>query len=176
MTTNAIGLREARTQLGPLANRADLAGEITYLTRNGRSLAAIVPISIAMEHVMPRNVISTNAHIDVTDEYSEQIDKLIETDAATLLRRTTQRNELGHVDYYTYVVAYDAPNGKGERWAVDYSDPASREVEEFDNQADAEARYEEMVRAAAANLRVNNDDVQETFTETDVPGVPGYDA
>jgi hypothetical protein len=39
-----IGIHEARKILGPLANRAHLAGRITYLTRNGTRIAAIVPL------------------------------------------------------------------------------------------------------------------------------------
>jgi antitoxin (DNA-binding transcriptional repressor) of toxin-antitoxin stability system len=39
----SIGIEEARKNLGEIANRADLAGEITYLTRHGRAIAAVVP-------------------------------------------------------------------------------------------------------------------------------------
>jgi antitoxin (DNA-binding transcriptional repressor) of toxin-antitoxin stability system len=172
MKTNEIGLREARVQLGPIANRADLAGEITYLTRNGRKIAAIVPVHIAQEHVMPRNVISTNAHIDVTDDYADQVREILDNPGALIERETCQRNEHGQIDYYTRVVSYDA--GGGARWAVDYFDPASREVEEFDDQAAAEARYEEMVRASAGDLGYDYEGEQVEFTETDVAGVPGY--
>lgn len=53
MSENEIGLREARAQLGDIANRAHLAGQITYLMRNGRRIAAIVPINrIAEEQTM----------------------------------------------------------------------------------------------------------------------------
>ncbi len=54
VSENEIGLREARTQLGDIANRAHLVGEITYLMRNGRRIAAIVPTSLVpQEHAMP---------------------------------------------------------------------------------------------------------------------------
>jgi antitoxin (DNA-binding transcriptional repressor) of toxin-antitoxin stability system len=39
-----IGIEEARKSLGDIANRAALAGQITYLTRNGKRIAAIVPM------------------------------------------------------------------------------------------------------------------------------------
>jgi prevent-host-death family protein len=44
VSENEIGLRELRTQVGDLVNRAEYAGEITYITRHGRRAAAIVPI------------------------------------------------------------------------------------------------------------------------------------
>lgn len=118
-----------------------------------------------------RNVISTNTHVDVSDEYAEAVDKILEK--AFPMRETFQR-EHGLKTYRVLVAEYSAPDGSGRRWAVDYSDPASREVEEFDHREAADVRYEWIVRACAEGLRVNNDDVQETFDETDVPGVPGY--
>ncbi|MFC4117021.1 hypothetical protein [Nonomuraea zeae] len=39
-----LTVEEARARLGDVANRADQAGQITYLTRNGRRVAAIVPL------------------------------------------------------------------------------------------------------------------------------------
>lgn len=168
-----IGLREARKEIGPIADRAHLAGEITFLSRNGKPIAAVVPIDRIKEPAMPRNVISTNAYIEVTEEYAEQVDAIL--DKAIPLRETYDRDDIGQKSFRVWVAEYDAPDGGGTRWAVDYYDTASREVEEFDNQADAELRYEEMVRATAENLGTNNDDEQETFTETDVPDVPGYE-
>src|SRR4051812_9729221 len=41
----SIGIEEARKTLGEIANRADLSGEVTYLTRHGRAIAAVVPTS-----------------------------------------------------------------------------------------------------------------------------------
>lgn len=50
---NEIGLREGRAKFGDLVNRAEYAGEITYITRHGRRVAAIVPINfIAQELAM----------------------------------------------------------------------------------------------------------------------------
>jgi hypothetical protein len=116
-----------------------------------------------------RNVISTNAHVDVTDEYAEAVEKLLDSEVP--LRETFIRED-GQKTYFTRVVQYDA--GDGDRWAVDYFDPASREVEEFTDQAKAEERYKELVRASARDLSLDEDGEPIPFTETDVPGVPGY--
>lgn len=45
MTTQEIGLREARAEIGDIANRAYISGEVTYLTRNGRPIAAVAPVT-----------------------------------------------------------------------------------------------------------------------------------
>ena len=172
--TNEIGLREARKELGPLADRARYTGEITYLTRNGERIAAIVPLNrIATEARMSRNVISTNSHVDVTDEYAEAVDALLDKEIAL---RETYAKEHGQKTYRVWVAEYNAPGAGDTRWAVDYWDEASREVEEFDNREAAEERYEEFVRATAADLSLDEDGEPIPFTETDVPGVPGYDA
>jgi prevent-host-death family protein len=39
-----VGLDEARVQLTDLVDRAERAGDVTYLTRNGRRVAAVVPL------------------------------------------------------------------------------------------------------------------------------------
>ena len=41
-----MGVEEARAKLGPLVNDAAVDGTITYLTRNGKRFAAIVPLSV----------------------------------------------------------------------------------------------------------------------------------
>lgn len=46
-----IGIEQARKSLGDIANRADLAGTITYLTRNGRRVAAVVPLERIVQTV-----------------------------------------------------------------------------------------------------------------------------
>ncbi|MFE2265657.1 type II toxin-antitoxin system prevent-host-death family antitoxin [Streptomyces griseosporeus] len=38
------GIEAARGKLGELVNRATYLGEVTYLTRNGRRVAAVVPV------------------------------------------------------------------------------------------------------------------------------------
>jgi prevent-host-death family protein len=44
-----IGVTEARDQLGQLVNRAEYNDERVVLTRNGRAVAAIVPVDVLRE-------------------------------------------------------------------------------------------------------------------------------
>jgi antitoxin (DNA-binding transcriptional repressor) of toxin-antitoxin stability system len=49
-----MGIEQARKILGDLVNRADIGGQVTHITRNGRRVAAIAPISrIAKESSVP---------------------------------------------------------------------------------------------------------------------------
>ncbi|MEU9014230.1 type II toxin-antitoxin system prevent-host-death family antitoxin [Streptomyces sp. NPDC048479] len=41
---NDVGIEEARRTLGDIADRAHNDGQITYLTRHGRPLAAVIPV------------------------------------------------------------------------------------------------------------------------------------
>lgn len=43
----ALSITEARGQLADVVNEAAYAGTVTYLTRHGRRLAAIVPVEAA---------------------------------------------------------------------------------------------------------------------------------
>ncbi len=60
------GIEAARGKLGELVNRAAYLGEVTYLTRNGRRVAAVVPVvpgteqSVAAE---PASSGSTSARV-----------------------------------------------------------------------------------------------------------------
>lgn len=56
MSTNEIGIEQARKELGPRADAAHHRGEITYLTRYGRRYAAIVPIDRIKEPAMAATV------------------------------------------------------------------------------------------------------------------------
>jgi antitoxin (DNA-binding transcriptional repressor) of toxin-antitoxin stability system len=47
-----IGIEQARKTLGDIASRALYAGQGTYLTRNGRRVAAIVPLEHTMHEVL----------------------------------------------------------------------------------------------------------------------------
>lgn len=47
-----IGIEQARKTLGDIANRAALAGQTTYLTRNGRRIAAVVPVEDTMTYTV----------------------------------------------------------------------------------------------------------------------------
>ncbi|MCW2901751.1 MAG: hypothetical protein JWO67_4016 [Streptosporangiaceae bacterium] len=56
MSSEEMGIEPARKVLGPIADRARYAGQVTYLTRNGRRIAAVVPLNriketaVAMPH------------------------------------------------------------------------------------------------------------------------------
>lgn len=64
VSENEIGLREGRAKFGDLVNRAEYAGEITYITRHGRRVAAIVPINaIPQEQAMTVTLYETNSEI-----------------------------------------------------------------------------------------------------------------
>jgi hypothetical protein len=120
-----------------------------------------------------RNVITTNSTADVSEEYAEAVEALIQGGVA--LRETTQDNEHGATDFFVRLYAYQAPGSGEERWAVDYSDPASRELEEYDTEAEADARYEEFVRESSDNLEseVDRDGIRKRFSTTDVENVYG---
>jgi hypothetical protein len=118
-----------------------------------------------------RNVISTNSRADVSEEYADQVEQLLTS--LTPERETTQVNEWGQTDFFIRLYSYEAP-GSGETMrAVDYSDPASRELEETADSAEAHARYEQVVHDSAKILGLDRNGNIKRFTETDVEGVPG---
>ncbi|MEW2498192.1 hypothetical protein AB0942_32350 [Streptomyces nodosus] len=121
------------------------------------------------------NVISTVSSSDVDEEYAEQVDALIEIldRQRAAERETTQVDKYGQTGLSIRLYTYEAPGSGGTRWAVDYNDPAVRELEETDSRDEANARYEELVRDAAGNLGIDGDGYQERFSVTDVDGTPG---
>lgn len=139
--TNEIGLREARKELGPLANRAHLANEINYLTRNGVAIAAIVPIKVAMEAYM-RTVYSSVGRSDYDAPQIQEISDAIAEGAVT--RESFSRDEIGQKEYWIRLVEYE--NGGITRWAVAHDDPAETELMTWDEQDPAERSYEQRVR------------------------------
>lgn len=129
-----------------------------------------------------RNIATTNSTSDVTDEYADAVQDLIA--AAGPDRETTQKNRNGELTFYIRLYGYQAPelvdgtqqvaeDGGEYRWAVDYFDSASRELEEFDTEEEATGHYLDQVRVAAGNLGVDENHEQIRFTTTDVEGVPG---
>jgi prevent-host-death family protein len=48
MEPRELGIREARAQLGYLADAAALDGTVTIITRNGRPFAAIMPLAMVV--------------------------------------------------------------------------------------------------------------------------------
>ena len=47
MTTDNMGIEEARKELGDIVTRAELTNRFTVLTRNGRAAAMVVPLHIS---------------------------------------------------------------------------------------------------------------------------------
>jgi len=80
VSENEIGIEPARARLGDLANRAYYAGQVTYLTRRGRCVAAIVPLDRIKENHMTATV--TAADIVVTLDRSGEDDGWNWADAA----------------------------------------------------------------------------------------------
>lgn len=72
-TPTEIGIEQARKTLGDLLDRAYHHGVTTFLTRNGRRVAAIVPADRAEHHVTRRGTAQwdpQNRTIAVTPEYT----------------------------------------------------------------------------------------------------------
>lgn len=117
-----------------------------------------------------RNVISTNAYIEVSEEYSEQIDELlgkIDGIAVLVLRETYRGKDSDR--FHIRLLTYRQP-GSGERvYAVEYYDGTSHEVEETADEAEATARYEESVRDAYAGAAPHDDEPWVDYS--DVEGI-----
>ncbi|MFE5841988.1 hypothetical protein ACFQ7N_10115 [Streptomyces niveus] len=111
-------------------------------------------------------VVSTNAGSDVSEEYAERVQDLVEG------ARPDRKTEQGQ-DLFIRLYSYAAPGTGADRWAVDYHDNASRELEEYDTEAEAEDRYLEMVHDSASQMGLDRDGNLKRFDVTDVEGVPG---
>jgi hypothetical protein len=93
---------------------------------------------------MIRNIVSTNTAIDIDPEVSEQIKEIIDAIQCPV-RETYGLDEIGQRIYQSRVVEYIDPQIGQTRWAWTYVDQASPEYEDYDTQAEAEARYEEII-------------------------------
>lgn len=123
-----------------------------------------------------RIVISSTARIDVPEQYSDAVDAILNQvkspglAAGQLLRQTYQGQQGTNEQYFTRLVSYPSPDTGQTMYAVDDVDPAVREVEETPDLAEAEARYEEVVRD-----RVAAQHDPEPYDYSDVPGVPAHE-
>ncbi|MEU9754370.1 hypothetical protein AB0D90_14690 [Streptomyces althioticus] len=120
-----------------------------------------------------RNVITTNSSPDVDADYADQVAAILDRQRHSCERESTIVNEDGETTLSVTLHTYESPDTGRTMWAVDYYDPASRELEETADEAEANARYEELVRAAAANFDYDRHGYQTRYTTTDVDGVPG---
>ncbi|MFF4647692.1 hypothetical protein [Streptomyces sp. NPDC001389] len=121
-----------------------------------------------------RIVVSSTRRLAIETFRSEQITELLGSTGAAE-RRTTRRAR-GEVLLEVRVLPYREPGTGEARWVVEYNDPDSREAEDTADRAEAERRYEELVREAADQLGVDRDGAPEAFDETDVAGVAGFSA
>jgi prevent-host-death family protein len=158
VSENEIGLREGRAKFGDLVNRAEYAGETTYITRHGRRVAAIVPINrIAKEPVM-RTVYSTIDRVDptVTREIADAVQEALKSGH---VERESYAEEDGVRNTWIRVVAFEL-DGQ-QRWAMAHEDPAEAECIDSADRAEIVALYEKQVRDLMT--------ISEwTFDETDV--------
>lgn len=121
---------------------------------------------------MLRNVLSTVTTADVTPDYAAAVEELLPEASRFPERETYDLDEIGQKAYQTALLTFTCPETGQTRWAVYDEDPATRELEDTSERAEAEARYEELVRARAADMGYDNDGEPETFTVSDVEGVP----
>lgn len=78
LTENEIGIEQARAILGDLANRAHYSGQVTYITRHGRRIAAIAPLNHIKEPAMTiRLVAGFGDHPDLWGSGDPQPGKIV---------------------------------------------------------------------------------------------------
>lgn len=101
------GLREGRTQLGAMADRARWKDEITYLTRSGTRVAAIVPAAAARTLAQTTEAIQTRRgeedraeqHLaDVIAELHRQVNNRDATWARVVLELCIAVEDLAETD------------------------------------------------------------------------------
>ncbi|MER6830926.1 hypothetical protein ABT352_33370 [Streptosporangium sp. NPDC000563] len=123
---------------------------------------------------MLRTVLTHVSVSDLTDEHAEQIDALVR-DELRFPDRETYSLEHGQKTYRTALVTYKDPVTGEMRYGIYDEDGATRELEDTDDEDEANARYEELVRARAENLGIDHNDEPECFDASDVDGVPVKD-
>lgn len=119
-------------------------------------------------------IASTTAQPDVSETRSAALVALAEAVWTTPLRETTRNDELGQPEYRVRVVEITDPDNGKPLFVVDYMDPADYDYEGTDDQAEAEARYEEFVRQWLESPDLDADGCVVPFDSTDIPDVPGY--
>lgn len=98
---------------------------------------------------MLRNVLSSVAAIDVSEEYADAVREQRDAALRDAYRESYSMDKWGQFTARAALIAYEAPGTKEERWANYYTDDAVEELEEADSRQEAEERYEENVRALA---------------------------
>ncbi|MFI6595014.1 type II toxin-antitoxin system Phd/YefM family antitoxin [Nonomuraea sp. NPDC050536] len=166
MSENEIGLREGRAKFGDLVNRAEYAGEITYITRHGRQVAAIVPINRIAKEPVVRTIQSTIDRVDptVTRDIANAVREAI--DAGYVERESYSLDEIGQKEYHIRVVAFEMEGQ--QRWALVHDDPAESELIDSADLAEIAALYEKQVHDLTTISGWE-------FDETDVDVTPSQD-
>ncbi|MEU8379793.1 hypothetical protein [Streptosporangium sp. NPDC048865] len=120
---------------------------------------------------MLRTVLTHVSTSDLADDHAEQIEALLE-DALNSADRETYIREHGQKVYRSALITYTDPVTSETRYGIYDEDEATRELEDTDDKDEANARYEELVRARAENLGLDHNDEPECFDASDVNGVP----
>lgn len=121
---------------------------------------------------MLRNILSDVTSIDVTPEHAEKIETLLEDALRSADRETYSLDEIGQKEYLSAVITYTDPATGDTRYGIYDADGATRELEDTEDEDEAHARYEELVRARAENLDRDEDGAEIGFDASDVDGVP----
>lgn len=158
VSENEIGLREGRVKFGDLVTGAEHHGEITYVTRHGRRVAAIVPINRIAKEPVVRTVHSTVDRVDptVTPDIAEAVRDAVEKGT---VERKSSCLEYDSEYVSIRVVAFEL-DGQ-ERWAMFHEDNSQVELIDSADRDEIVALYEKQVRGLVTFS-------EWTFDETDV--------
>jgi prevent-host-death family protein len=109
VSENEIGLREGRARFGDLVNRAEYAGEITYITRHGRRVAAIVPTNrIAKEQGMNVQDLTTAVTTTLGDHVDDfDIPGIVEEIGSTYGYDIASIDEIPNDEYFRIAQRHD---------------------------------------------------------------------
>lgn len=62
-----VGIREIKARLSDLVNRVIYRGEVIWVTKNGKRVAALVPVEVAEKYFSERDA----EHVAVEDQAAE---------------------------------------------------------------------------------------------------------
>ncbi|MER7131319.1 hypothetical protein [Streptosporangium saharense] len=98
---------------------------------------------------MLRNVLTSVTGRDVSDDYADAVRKQLDSALRLAVRESYSKDRWGQLTARGALISYTSPDTGEERWANYYTDDAVEELEEADDRAEAEARYEENIQALA---------------------------
>ena len=105
-----VGIEEARKNLGDIANRAHYAGQVTYITRRGQRIAAIVPANrAAQEKPMTRQDLTAAVRTTLGDHPgSFNVDGIVEEIGATYGWDLASIDDVPSDEYWAIVERHDS--------------------------------------------------------------------